>query len=344
MNRPSLICFCGLPSYLQARPDCVICGGTSASLVAMSEERLARLAGERQELLPRPVLLPGALHSPSHGLGWHHISHCLTEDLWFLCLMAALLSVGSDLAVQTGERQLNASTSQEKRLMNQRKRIVRKGGLTNVIYKNISKKRRRYFSDLYTTLLDSPWRYCVLMFAASFYFSWLLFAVLYYLVSQLHGDLQPAGRAPGRLPCIQVRHLQHSHLPLPLQELDGFAAAFLFSLETQHTIGYGSRQITTQCPEAQLLVSIQVATPALSPSSGPSACCRPCSGVSSRPSWWAWSSPSWPGRSSAPRPSSSANGRSSPCGTADSASSSGSGTSGMTTSYLVQRSERRSVW
>ena len=178
--------------------------------------------------------------------------------------MAVLLSVGSDTAVQTGERQLNASTSQEKRLMNQRKRIVRKGGLTNVIYKNISKKRRRYFSDLYTTLLDSPWRYCVLMFAASFYFSWLLFAVLYYLVSQLHGDLQPAGRAPGQPPCIQVgRPLKHSHLPLPLQELDGFAAAFLFSLETQHTIGYGSRQITTQCPEAQLLVSIQVATPAL---------------------------------------------------------------------------------
>ena len=33
--------------------------GTSASLVVMSEERLARLAGERQHLLPRPVLLPG---------------------------------------------------------------------------------------------------------------------------------------------------------------------------------------------------------------------------------------------------------------------------------------------
>ena len=59
--------------------------------------------------------------------------------------------------------------------MNKKKRIVRKGGLTNVTYKNISKKRRRYISDLYTTLLDSSWSYVVLLFASSFYGSWILF-------------------------------------------------------------------------------------------------------------------------------------------------------------------------
>ena len=59
--------------------------------------------------------------------------------------------------------------------MNAKKRIVRKGGLTNVTYKNISKKRRRYISDLYTTLLDSSWTYVVLLFASSFYGSWILF-------------------------------------------------------------------------------------------------------------------------------------------------------------------------
>ena len=61
------------------------------------------------------------------------------------------------------------------RKMNKKKRIVRKGGLTNVTYKNISKKRRRYISDLYTTLLDSSWSYVVLLFASSFYGSWILF-------------------------------------------------------------------------------------------------------------------------------------------------------------------------
>merc|ERR1740137_339358 len=42
-----------------------------------------------------------------------------------------------------------------------------------------------------------------------------------------------------------------------IREIDGFASCFLFSLETQHTIGYGSRQTTTKCPEAMLVVSVQ---------------------------------------------------------------------------------------
>ncbi len=45
------------------------------------------------------------------------------------------------------------STEQQKREMNKRKRVVMKGGVSNVLYKNISKKRRRYISDLVTTLL-----------------------------------------------------------------------------------------------------------------------------------------------------------------------------------------------
>jgi hypothetical protein len=53
--------------------------------------------------------------------------------------------------------------------------VVGRDGLTNVTYKNISKKRRRYFSDLYTTLLDSSWSYCAVILTTSFYGSWLLF-------------------------------------------------------------------------------------------------------------------------------------------------------------------------
>ena len=45
------------------------------------------------------------------------------------------------------------STEEQKKEMNKRKRVVMKGGITNVSYKNISKKRRRYISDLFTTLL-----------------------------------------------------------------------------------------------------------------------------------------------------------------------------------------------
>merc|ERR1711887_223035 len=64
------------------------------------------------------------------------------------------------------EEKLLSNTQKKHKTMNRRKRVVLKDGLTTVTYKNISKKRRRYFSDLYTTLLDSSWTYCVVLFAA----------------------------------------------------------------------------------------------------------------------------------------------------------------------------------
>lgn len=139
------------------------------------------------------------------------------------------------------------SFSEKRRRMNKKKRIVLKGGMTNVSYKNISKKRRRYFSDLYTTLLDAPWTYCVIMFSTSFYGSWLFFGALYYMICYLHGDLD-----------ILVLEEKDKTLHEPcIQEIKDFASCFLFSLETQHTIGYGTRQTTTQCPEAILVMSLQ---------------------------------------------------------------------------------------
>ena len=133
----------------------------------------------------------------------------------------------------------------EKRAMNKMKRVVMKGGETSINYKNISKKKRKYFSDLYTTLLDTSWSYCVIMFTASFYLSWLMFANIYFLISYLHGDLVEEQRTdPNWTPCIL--------------QVDGFSAAFLFSLETQHTIGYGGRQTTKECPAAIFVVTLQV--------------------------------------------------------------------------------------
>ena len=80
---------------------------------------------------------------------------------------------------------------QKFRKLDKLKRVVQKDGTTSVLYKNISKKRRRYFYDFYTTLLDSSWSYCVLMFASSFYGSWIFFAILYYTICYWHGDLEP---------------------------------------------------------------------------------------------------------------------------------------------------------
>ena len=95
---------------------------------------------------------------------------------------------------------------------------------------------------------DSSWLWMVMMFAASFYLTWLFFAILYYITCYFHGDLLPEHlpdlqEAAGWTPCVLM--------------IDGFAACFLFSLETQHTIGYGSRQTTTECPETMFVASVQ---------------------------------------------------------------------------------------
>ena len=51
----------------------------------------------------------------------------------------------------------------------------------------------------------------------------MIFACLYYIIAYSHGDLDHDINDPAWVPCIQ--------------KIDGFAACFLFSLETQHTIG-----------------------------------------------------------------------------------------------------------
>merc|ERR1719430_1447529 len=138
------------------------------------------------------------------------------------------------------------SFHEKRRRMNQKKRVVLKGGMTNVSYKNISKKKRRYFSDLYTTLLDSDWSYCIVMFTTSFYGSWIIFGALYYLIIYAHGDLEN-----------DELQDESNTKKVCIEHVSDFASCFLFSLETQHTIGYGTRQTTTECPDAMLVMSLQ---------------------------------------------------------------------------------------
>ena len=69
--------------------------------------------------------------------------------LMILLLMMMMLMLACSLEA----RRLSHLGKKERKNMNKRKRVVTKSGTTNVDYKNISKKRRRYFLDLYTTLL-----------------------------------------------------------------------------------------------------------------------------------------------------------------------------------------------
>lgn len=62
------------------------------------------------------------------------------------------------------------------------------------------------------------------MFAMGFVVSWLIFAVVWWLIMFAHGDFDETNaKNETWKPCVT--------------EVTTFTAAFLFSLETQHTIG-----------------------------------------------------------------------------------------------------------
>ncbi|XP_047024202.1 G protein-activated inward rectifier potassium channel 3 isoform X2 [Helicoverpa armigera] len=129
-----------------------------------------------------------------------------------------------------------------------RRRAILKNGECNILKSKISQRRLRFLQDMFTTLVDAQWRWTLLVFTLSFILSWLGFALIWWLIAFTHGDLEL------------------DHLP-PMQEgsnwkpcvfnIYDFTSCFLFSIETQHTIGYGSRTTTEECPEAIFIMCLQ---------------------------------------------------------------------------------------
>ncbi|XP_055505485.1 ATP-sensitive inward rectifier potassium channel 11-like isoform X1 [Leucoraja erinacea] len=120
-----------------------------------------------------------------------------------------------------------------------RARFVDKHGACNVAHTNI-REQGRFLQDVFTTLVDLKWRHTLLIFTMSFLCSWLLFAMIWWLLAFAHGDLDDGGGgggpSPPAVPCITSLH--------------SFTSAFLFSVEVQVTIGFGGRMITEECPFA----------------------------------------------------------------------------------------------
>ena len=81
----------------------------------------------------------------------------------------------------------------------------------------------------------------------SFMLSWLVFGFIWWLIAFAHGDYLEENKA---------RMANNTFTPCILAN-ENFASAFLFSVETQHTIGYGSRQTTEECPDAIIMQCIQ---------------------------------------------------------------------------------------
>ncbi|XP_052759519.1 G protein-activated inward rectifier potassium channel 3-like isoform X1 [Galleria mellonella] len=129
-----------------------------------------------------------------------------------------------------------------------RRRAILKNGECNILKSRISQRRLRFLQDMFTTLVDAQWRWTLLVFTLSFILSWLGFALIWWLIAFTHGDLET-----DHLPPMQE---SSNWNPCVLNIYD-FTSCFLFSIETQHTIGYGARTTTEECPEAIFIMCLQ---------------------------------------------------------------------------------------
>lgn len=76
--------------------------------------------------------------------------------------------------------------------------------------------------------MDAQWRWTLLVFACSFLLSWLGFSLVWWIIAYTHDDLIP-DHLPGG---------NHSAEWTPcVTNIQSFTSCFLFSVETQHTIG-----------------------------------------------------------------------------------------------------------
>lgn len=115
------------------------------------------------------------------------------------------------------------------------RRIVSKDGHNNVRIDNVEGMVKLYLHDIWTTVVDMKWRYKLTLFASTFVMTWFIFGVIFYFIGMGNGDFE-AGLNSTHTPCVM--------------NVGTLTGAFLFSLESQTTIGYGFRYISEECPLA----------------------------------------------------------------------------------------------
>ena len=82
------------------------------------------------------------------------------------------------------------------------------------------------------------WRWTILVFALNFILSWLVIGVIWYFIAYVHGDIlyfQNMYHADD----METYKNNSTHI-LCVTEIKSFVTAFLFSVETQTTIGKDS--------------------------------------------------------------------------------------------------------
>lgn len=104
-----------------------------------------------------------------------------------------------------------------------------------MVKENIGHKSRRYFKDIFTTLIDSKWRWTLTVFTMNFLTLWTIFACFWYLMALAKGDIAYYEKWLAAVD-KEAFEIEFPRTPC-VRHLYSFASAFLFSIETQHTIG-----------------------------------------------------------------------------------------------------------
>ena len=123
-------------------------------------------------------------------------------------------------------------------------RLVTKDGRSNLFATHIAKRRRHYAVDVVTTLVEMSAWYNVVMFFFAFFITWILFGLLWWAISTGHGDQLNDGGPNTTMKC--------------LESVGDFTNALIFSVETQTTIGYGTRVMNPWCSETLFFLMVQL--------------------------------------------------------------------------------------
>lgn len=128
-------------------------------------------------------------------------------------------------------------------MSNKTRRVVSKDGHSNVKIDNVEGMIKLFLHDIWTTVVDMKWRYKITLFASTFVMTWFIFGVVFYLIGLRNGDFH-ADPSSNHTPCVM--------------NVETLTGAYLFSLETQTTIGYGFRYVSEECPLAILALVVQL--------------------------------------------------------------------------------------
>ncbi|XP_048487298.1 G protein-activated inward rectifier potassium channel 3-like [Plutella xylostella] len=121
------------------------------------------------------------------------------------------------------------------------RRVVLKGGEENVpVRSNIPAKSLKYMRDIVNTIINSKWRFLLLFMVTAHFVFWFIFASIWFTVTRSYQD----DIGDGKEHCVTGT--------------SSFAGLLMMAVETQMTIGYGTRFPNEECPEAIIIMVLEI--------------------------------------------------------------------------------------